>query len=182
MLYDHLVFPGALGDIVDEFMMILSNQDSKKGTSAGIGKNVKTQWYGGGYISMIEESSYYYFNRANNLNYGYNINSVEAVRLEHYSKNGNYSVRKELNHFYQNYLDRKLIGIVNLNDGFNPNENGGKISLLEGDVHRTYVDDIFYMKKGSMVVFNAFTGYKIEDVLCDNLSYMFCFCVGDKWK
>lgn len=182
MIYDHLVFPGALADIVDEFTMILDNQDSKGEVSGGVGKNVKVQWYGGGYVSNIEETTYYYFNRANNLNFGYDINSVEAIRLEKYSKGGKYSLRKELNHFYQNYLDRKLVGVINLNESFDPSKDGGKISLYEGDRHRTYVDDIFYKKKGSMAVFNVFTGYKIEEILCDNLNYMFCFCVGNKWK
>lgn len=182
MLYDHIVFPGALESIIDEFNMILSEQNSKGDSSSGVGKNVSIKWYGGGYISTIEETTYYYFNRANNLNFGYDINSVEAVRLEKYSHGGSYSTRKELNHFYQNYLDRKLVGIVNLNDGFDPNEFGGKVSLREGNSHRTYVDDIFYMKRGSMVVFNVFTGYEIEEILKDDVNYLFCFCVGNKWK
>jgi len=182
MLYDHLVFPGALGEIVDEFTGILDNLDSKGNVSSGVGKNVNVSWYGGGYVSSIEETTYYYFNRANNLNFGYNINSVEAVRLEKYSKGGSYTLRKEVNHFYQNYSDRKLVGVINLNESFDPNESGGKISLYESDTHRTYIDDIFYKKKGSMAVFNVFTGYQIEEVLSDSINYMFCFCVGDKWK
>jgi len=182
MLYDHIVFPGALADIVDEFNMILSSTDNKGNVTTGVGKNVDVQWYGGGYVSVIEENTYYYFNRANNLNFGYDINSVESLRLEKYKKNGSYTLRKELNHFYQNYLDRKLVGIINLNESFDPKIDGGEISLYESDTVRTKVDDIFYQKRGSMVVINVFTGYEISEVLRDNLNYLFCFCVGNKWK
>jgi len=182
MLYDHLVFPGALEGIIEEFSHILENLDSKGNTSSGVGKNVKVSWYGGGYVSAIEESTYYYFNKANSLNFGYDISCVESIRLEQYKKGGSYSIRKELNHFYQNYNDIKLISVINLNNSFDPKESGGKISLYEGGTHRTYIDDIFYKKKGSMAVFNVFTGYKIEEVLSDNLNYMFCFCTGSKWK
>ena len=54
--------------------------------------------------------------------------------------------------------------------------------LYEADRKRAPVDDIFYKKRGSIAVFNVFTGYEIEEVKCDNLQYLFCFCVGDKWR
>jgi len=182
MLTDHIVFPGALSDIIEEFSLVIANTTPKSREKNGAGKNVEIEFYGGGYVSIIEENSFYYFTRANNLNFGYNINSVEALRLEKYKKGGSFSVRKELNHFYQNYTDRKLLGIINMNEGFDPNEKGGKICLFEGLKKRSYIDNIFYEKSGSMVVFNTFTGYRIEEVLSDELKYLYCFCVGDKWK
>ena len=57
-----------------------------------------------------------------------------------------------------------------------------KSCYMKADRKRVPVDDIFYKKRGSMAVFNVFTGYEIEEVKCDNLQYLFCFCVGDKWR
>ncbi|MBO82792.1 MAG: hypothetical protein CL506_00315 [Actinobacteria bacterium] len=183
MLYDHIVFPGAVEEIVDEMSMSMGDLQSKGNASSGAGKNVEVDWYGGGYVSNIEENVYYYFKRANSLNFGYDISYTEAVRWEKYSKGGSYSVRKELNHFYQNHLDRKLVAVVNMNDPFDPKERGGNIVLYESTRKRTSLDDIFYQKKGAIAVFNVFTGYEIEEVKCEEgLSYLFCFCVGDKWR
>lgn len=183
MFYDHIVFPGALADICDDIFYTLNSTNTKGKRTSGVNKNVDVNWYGGGYISSVEEGSYYYFTRANNLNFGYDINSVEAVRLETYSQGGYSSKRKELNHFNQNYLDRKLVGVINLNEGFDPNEFGGKIMLYEGDRKRNYIDDVFYSKRGSIAVFNTFTAYEVEEWKSETpLNYLFCFCVGRKWQ
>lgn len=180
MLYDHIVFPGAFADIIEEYKILLNSNTPKQRENGSKSNNVNVKWYGGGFVSMIEENTYYYFTRANNLNFGYSINSVEALRHESYKPGGKWAKRKECNHFYQNTLDRKLLGIMNLNDAFDPDESGGKIVLYEGNTKRSYLDNVFYEKPGSFAVINTFTGYEIEKV-SSPLEYLFCFCVGNKW-
>ena len=178
MFYNHIVFPGALEPLVDEINKHLETQQSKGSDKSN---NVSIDWYGGGYVSEIEENAYYYFKRANQLNFGYDITNVEALRLEQYHIDGSKDLRKECNHFYNNYIDRKLIGILNLNESFNPAERGGAIELFESNRKRNIVDNIFYEKKGSFAVIDVFTGYQISKV-SQELKYLFCFCVGPKWQ
>ena len=55
MIYDHIVFPGAIDEIIDEAQMVLADLESKGASSSGVGRNVDVSWYGGGYVSNIEE-------------------------------------------------------------------------------------------------------------------------------
>jgi hypothetical protein len=182
MLYDHITFPGAVENVVPEFLNIIENLQVKSNLSSGKGKNVDVKWYGGGYISDIEDAIYYYFQKANNNNFGYSINSIDAIRLESYSKDGSFSERMELNHWVQNYYDRKLVAIINLNPPFDPDIAGGKIKLIAPNGSQSEIDKIFYQKTGAIVVFNSFQKYIIDTVSVPQLKYLFAFCIGSKWQ
>ena len=182
MRYSHIVIPGIFVEMLEGIESTIGNLPSKSDQASGKSMNVTTTWYGGGYVSHIEDSTFYYFNRANNVNFGYNIASIEALRLEVFSRNGYYDNRKECDHFWQDSSDKKLIGIINMNDSYDPQKDGGEIILSDSRGHEMQVDDVFYEKKGSFLIFNPFTAYRITKVNLENLQFLYSFCVGPKWQ
>jgi len=182
MLHNHITFPGAIESMVPDFLKLLKDLNPKPAPIYGKSHAVDIEWYGGGYVSDIEDSLYYYFKRANNVNFGYDINNIDALRLENYKKGGWFASRIEQNHFLQDFSDRKLTCIVNLNPPFDPNIAGGKIILTDANGHTNQIDDVFYKKTGAITVFSSFQKYAVEEVKADELKYLFGFCVGSKWK
>jgi len=182
MRYSHIVIPGVFAEMLEGIESTIENLPSKSDQASGKSSNVKTTWYGGGYVSHIEDSTFYYFNRANNKNFGYNISSIEALRLEVFTRHGYYDNRKECDHFWQDSSDKKLIGIINMNDPYDPQKDGGEIILSDTRGHKMQVDNVFYKKKGSFLIFNPFTAYKITSVNLESLRFLYSFCVGPKWQ
>jgi len=178
MIKSHLVFPGAFAQYLDDAKEIINNAQPKHGSGTNsIG--VTTNYYGGGYVSEIENNTFYYFVRGNELNWGYDIRLVDSVRTEHLSQGSQVPIRCEQNHFYQNYTDRKLIGIMNLNDKVNE-ETGGYVILHHTDGYEERLDDIFFTKTGSLAVFDSFTSYSITSAK-QPLDYMILTCSGNKF-
>lgn len=182
MLHNHITFPGAIESVVPDFLEIIKNLKPKPSPVSGKNHAVDVEWYGGGYVSDIEDHIYYYFKRANHLNFGYDINNIDAIRLERYKKGGWFAPRLEQNFFKQNYTDRKLTCVINLNPPFDPNIAGGKIILIDANGHTNQIDKVFYQKTGAITVFSTFQKYAIEEIKADELKYLFGFCVGPKWK
>lgn len=182
MLHNHITFPGAIESMVPDFLELLKDLNPKPAPIIGKSNAVDVEWYGGGYVSDIEDALYYYFKRANDVNFGYDIHNIDALRLENYKKGGWFRSRIEQNHFLQNFCDRKLTCFVNLNPPFDSNVAGGKIILTDPNGHTSQIDDVFYKKTGAITVFSSFQKYAVEEVKADKLTYLFGFCVGPKWK
>jgi len=180
MIKSHVVFPGAFAAYIETAEKILSEAEPKPGS--GIDKlGVETKYYGGGYVSDLESAIYYYFQRGNQLNWGYDISLTDSLRTEDIPKGGYLRERKELNHFYHNYTDRKLFAILNVNERLDES-TGGLIYLHTSDGYQEPLDDIFYKKKGSAVIIDVFTKYSISTVKTDNpVRYITATCSGTKF-
>lgn len=180
MIKSHIVFPGAFAAYIETAEKILADAEVKPGSNTDK-LGVDTKFYGGGYVSELEDAIYYYFVRSNQLNWGYDISLTDSLRTEDIPKGGYLTERRELNHFYHNFTDRKLFALLNVNEKLD-NSTGGLIYLHTSDGYSEPIDDIFYRKKGSAVIIDAFTRYSISEVKTDKpVRYITATCSGNKF-
>jgi len=58
MRYSHIVIPGVFAEMLEGIESTIENLPSKSDQASGKSSNVNTTWYGGGYVSHIEDSTF----------------------------------------------------------------------------------------------------------------------------